>query len=174
MTKPTIWAPIQQLDISSLDQAFLTLFQSQASLTKALKAQIKKSFQIQLLHQSWMQKDLQKHEVVFVREVFSVGDDMPWVFGRSVIPKNTFFAEPKIQTLQLKPLGEILFNSSRIHRDSFSFAKITKENIEYQQVTRHVTVSSSYLWARRSTFWFDQNPLFLTEIFLPELFANIF
>src|SRR5574337_1082647 len=122
MENATNWGPLQSIDLSSLNREFSQIYQSQSSLTTALKAIVKQSFAIQLLHQSWMQHDLQENEAVFVREVFSVGDNIPWVYGRSIIPKTTYFAEPKIQTLQLKPLGEILFDSRRIIREPFVFS----------------------------------------------------
>lgn len=174
MNKETQWVPIQQLEISNIAEGFINFIQLQTSLTHAIKKLAKDKFELRLLHQSWMQNDSSRKEVVFVREIFLIGDDTPWIYGRSVIPKTTYFAQPTIQSLQLKPLGDVLFNAEKISRDPFLYTKLTKEYIEYQQVAHHLSFSSSFLYARQSTFWLDKNPLFLMETFLPDFLTRFF
>lgn len=86
-----------------------------------------------------------------VREVELMGENIPVVFARSVIPQTSDTAN--LLTIGSKPLGEILFDDPLVYRDQL-------------EVGQHRGT-----WARRSTFVVGKTKLLVSEIFLGDLYA---
>lgn len=99
-----------------------------------------------------------------IREVILYGDKVPWVFARTLIPKQ--FIDDEMQdlaTLGTQPLGKILFNDQRFKRQEFQL--ICCEPV--QPLFEVFDISVARLWGRRSTFRFKQHHIMVCEIFLP-------
>ena len=80
----------------------------------------------------------------------ALGDDQPWLLGRTVIPENTLTGpDQALVDLGTLPLGRYLFSSGELTRD-------------YIHIGRQ-----DALWARRSRLRLAGKPLLLTELFLP-------
>lgn len=86
-----------------------------------------------------------------IREVELIGNNMAVVFARSIIPVSSDTEE--LLAIGSKPLGEILFNDSRIIRGPLEVGKHNNS------------------WARRSTFQIKNTKLLVSEIFLEQLYA---
>jgi len=86
-----------------------------------------------------------------VREVELMGEDVPVVFARSVIPRTT--DTENLLAIGSRPLGEILFDDPHIYRDQLEVGQHQGE------------------WARRSTFVVGKTKLLVSEIFLDKLYA---
>lgn len=85
----------------------------------------------------------------WLREIILMGDDQPWLLGRTVIPQETLLEQnQELMHLGTTPLGHYLFNSGKLTRDYIHIG---------QQGT---------LWARRSRLRLTGKPLLLTELFL--------
>ncbi|WP_374112165.1 chorismate lyase [Bartonella harrusi] len=85
----------------------------------------------------------------WLREVILMGDNQPWLLGRTVIPQETFCEHNQaLMHLGTKPLGHYLFNNGNLTRD---FIHIGQQGA---------------LWARRSRLRLQDKPLLLTELFL--------
>ncbi|WP_042995424.1 chorismate lyase [Bartonella quintana] len=85
----------------------------------------------------------------WLREVILMGDNQPWLLGRTVIPQETLFEHNEaLINLGTVPLGRYLFSSDNLTRD-------------YIYIGRQ-----GALWARRSRLRLAGKPLLLTELFL--------
>ncbi|WP_332060499.1 chorismate lyase [Bartonella sp. CB74] len=85
----------------------------------------------------------------WLREVILMGDNQPWLLGRTVIPQETLSEDNQaLMSLGSVPLGRYLFSSGQLTRD-------------YIHIGRQNT-----LWARRSRLRLADKPLLLTELFL--------
>ncbi|WP_354186732.1 chorismate lyase [Bartonella japonica] len=85
----------------------------------------------------------------WLREVVLIGDNQPWLLGRTVIPEETLLEHNQaIMQLGNVPLGHYLFNSGKLTRDYIHIGQ------------------RGALWARRSRLRLTDKPLLLTELFL--------
>ncbi|QCU91029.1 chorismate--pyruvate lyase family protein [Thiomicrorhabdus sediminis] len=109
----------------------------------------------------------------WVRCVLLQCNQHSWVYARTVIP-NLDMDNPwhQLQHLGDKPLGEVLFEQSNIERSNFEFCSqpisewpYLAENVNYPNLQWRS-------FGRRSLFTKQQNPLLLTEVFLPALFEK--
>lgn len=97
-----------------------------------------------------------------VREVLLWGDNQPWVFARSVIPKK--ICESDFLNLNTKPLGQLIFNDKRFKRMPFEVTKMCPSKEFLAQL--HIP-SEMKLWGRCSAFSFEDLKMTVSEIFLP-------
>lgn len=91
----------------------------------------------------------------WLREVVLLGDNTPWVLGRTLMPVSTM----KVGQFDLSqqgtiPLGVTVFSSANAKRDSLMVAS--------------VDINGSTLLARRSRLWMSESPCLVAELFLPE------
>ncbi|WP_340611934.1 chorismate lyase [Xenorhabdus bharatensis] len=90
-------------------------------------------------------------EKYWLREIILFGDNIPWLLGRTVIPKETLTGpDKKLVDVGTVPLGRYLFSGNNLTRDYIQIG------IQGQR------------WARRSLLRLSEKPLLLTEVFLPE------
>ncbi len=105
-----------------------------------------------------------------VREVCLSADGVPLLMARTVLTSRRLRDHPTIRELGNHALGSLLFAGGKaspwtaremIHLDAHSplFALVRR---------RHRGVQARY-WARRTLFWLFDEPLLVTEIFLPDL-----
>ena len=89
-------------------------------------------------------------ERYWLREVIMYGDGQPWLVGRTVIPPSTLEASSSaLMNIGDKPLGHYLFQQEQLARD-------------YIHIGR-----SQDAWARRARLRLFDQPLLITELFLP-------
>ena len=106
------------------------------------------------------------------REVLLLCDDVPQVYARTLIPQATLeIANNKLQHLGNTSLGEVLFQSSNMQRGTIEVSEFTQSSSIAQFCQQLGLTSSQNLWARRSMFRLDNQPLMVSEIFLPGAFA---
>lgn len=150
------------------------LFQS-GSLSRSIQDSCAGVFNIELKSESWSiplpeERDLlalNTDEITFVRESWLKCDDNKLVYARTVIPHITYEKESKALTdLGNKPLGNILFNDSSAYRTNMQYAKISANCMLHSQATVDTEISAD-LWGRQSLFYISNNPLLITEVFLP-------
>lgn len=91
-----------------------------------------------------------------------MGDNQPWVFARSVIPKK--LCESDFLNLNTKPLGQLIFNDKRFKRIPFEVTKMCPSKEFLAQL--HIS-SEMKLWGRCSAFSFEDLKMTVSEIFLP-------
>lgn len=115
-------------------------------------------FQVQPQRECFITRDKLKEEAkhlpksarYWLREVILIGDNKPWLLGRTVIPQETLLHNQALMHLGTTPLGHYLFNSGKLTRD---YIHIGQQGV---------------LWARRSRLRLTNKPLLLTELFLTD------
>lgn len=152
------------------------LFQ-EGSLSRFIEVNCNGTFHIELKNETWSQPlsdeiellSLGENEITFIRESWLKCDDKRLVYARTVIPRATFEKESE-ELLQLgnKPLGNILFNDSTTYRSNMRYAKIPIDCNLHQQATMGSKIAG-FLWGRQSLFYINNNPLLVTEVFLPTI-----
>ncbi|HNU65207.1 MAG TPA: chorismate lyase [Thiobacillaceae bacterium] len=105
-----------------------------------------------------------------VREVLLRCADIPLVFAHSVIPSGGLRGPWKQLTdLGSRPLGAALFADPRIHRHPLEFKRVDREHPLHAKAGVHLGQPPANLWARRSLFTLEDQPILVTEVFLPEV-----
>ncbi len=114
--------------------------------------------------------NLRRLEQAMVREVYLYGDDMPVVFAHSVIKKaHLQGAWRSLSRLGNQSLGMMLFSNPLICRTTFSFKKLKFGHPLYDRACRKLESRPTCLWARRSLFALQRQPIMVTEVFLPNI-----
>ena len=153
------------------------LFDS-GSLSEFLEKHCKGNFNLQLVRQIWQRPlpdevrvlSLQTGRYALLREIFLRCDDAPLVYGRSIIPVQTFTgAERRLARWGQRPLGDYLFSGKKIRRSRIEIAQITPLDNLYHLVERNISFEATSLWGRRSIFYIKNKPLLIVEVFLPEI-----
>jgi chorismate lyase len=152
------------------------LFQK-GSLTRFIQQRCRGSFHVDLITESWCYPmpdekhllPLRNHEITFIRESWLKCNNQRLVYARTVIPRKTLKGKnQKLTRLGTKPLGKILFNDNTTYRTNMRYAKIPV-NCELHKETTKGSDISSELWGRQSLFYIKNNPLLITEVFLPTI-----
>ncbi len=147
------------------------------SLTQRLQAQYV-DFRVQLLahglmlpfHDEARALRLRPTTRAYVRDVLLMGDGQARVFAHSVLPRPSLRGGWNgITRLGSKPLGEALFTNPRIRRLGLTLRRIDARHPLYRAARRHTGLTARYVWARRSVFCLDGQPLLVTEVFLPAI-----
>lgn len=147
------------------------------SLTKFLKSKCKGKLYVEVKSESWQKQILEeeyllktdKNERVFVRESWLKSDDKQLVYARTLISEKILVDKyARLKNLGDQPLGEVLFNDKSIFRSNLLYAKVPYNHPLYQQNLDENQMNNE-LWARQSLFYIINNPLLLTEFFLPDL-----
>lgn len=108
----------------------------------------------------------------YVRDVLLVGGGRIRVFAHSVLPRASLRgAWCGISRLGTKPLGEALFSDPRIRRLGLTIRRLDARHPLYRAARHHTGLTARHLWARRSVFCLNGQPLLVTEVFLPALDA---
>lgn len=155
-------------------------------ISKAMK-QCCENFSLQLLEQKPGQTFTDEREwlncseeITLVRKVFLKGDEVPWSFGRVVVPSNTYQQfKTTFDELGGKLIGEdLLYGNPDTSRSKFQFIRLSPQQPLYQDLLGHLKKQLPshihypnpllhHLWGRRSIFSIGEFPLLVTEIYLP-------
>lgn len=110
---------------------------------------------------------------LLAREIMMLCDGTPWLYARTVIPAQTLKLFEQVAELGTRAIGSILFSDVEIQRQAFSFASLDTDSDTLQAATVNTEFEHSPYIARRSLFIKQQQPLQLTEIFLPAMLEAI-
>ncbi|MGH1484696.1 MAG: chorismate--pyruvate lyase family protein [Cellvibrionaceae bacterium] len=103
-----------------------------------------------------------------VREVVLYGNDVPWVYARTIIPLLTLKGSlRRLHYLGNKPLGGALFADPSMRRQGLELAEITTQDLPPNAQSLHASKGS--IWGRRSLFFLKNKPLLVCEVFLEKL-----
>lgn len=109
----------------------------------------------------------------WIREVQLLCGDQVWVFARTLVPALTLQRTGRVLTrLGNRPLGDVLFTTPGVQRSPVEIARIHSPQALYHRAVGAQHPSPALLWARRSLFYLEQQPLLVCEIFLPALPAS--
>lgn len=94
------------------------------------------------------------HEDCWLREVVLLGDEQPWVIGRTLMSLSAMGqGDYDISQQGDTPLGVTVFSNADTKRDALEIAQIN--------------TSDGVLFARRSRLWVAGHPILVAELFLP-------
>jgi chorismate--pyruvate lyase len=114
--------------------------------------------------------DLPHNRYALVRQVALLCADTPWVFARTVIPRLTLRgAQRRLARLGARPLGALLFADPTLRRGCVELARLEWGQPLFREAAQFFGPPPRHLWARRSLFYTRENPLLVSEIFLPPL-----
>lgn len=106
---------------------------------------------------------LPQASIGWVREVYLLGAERPWVFARSVAGKAALAAHDLgLEALGQRSLGQLLFSDP-------AFTRQPIETCRYPAAWLPAALQQASLWARRSRFDRDGLSVLVAEVFLPEL-----
>lgn len=138
------------------------------SLTRHLIRASKGHFAVHLLRQSHgpmtpMERRLlpaTARTLPLIREVLLLGNNQPWVYARTIIPRITSNGAGRYLTqLGNRPLGEALFSDTRIRRGPLYALPMALCNT--------ANAPLHHGWGRCSNFYLNTAPLLVSEYFLP-------
>lgn len=143
------------------------------SLTARLLAASDGHFRVQLLHHGWAKASPDEREALglgsrdatLVREVLLRCHDEPWVYARSILPARALRGRHRhLRSFGARSLGAYLFSRVDIQRDPFEVARMPSTALPPEAGRCDAGV---LLWARRSRFYLDNEPVLVAEVFLP-------
>jgi chorismate--pyruvate lyase len=101
-----------------------------------------------------------------VREVLLHAQQQPLILARTVIPWQTVQYLPyNLTRLGTRPLGEIIFADPKIERSTLELAYIVPAL--WTTEARLLGQINAAVWGRRTLYLAWQQPLLVTECFLP-------
>lgn len=109
-------------------------------------------------------------QLAYSRDVILYADSQPVVFAHSTCaPKHLCGAWAAVAGLGNQPLGALLFAHPLIKRQPLHYKALRATHPLYQKAAGVLSNPPSELWARRSLFYLHDEPLLVTEVFLPEI-----
>ena len=172
------WHPPSRLFPSDAPAGLSLWLFDAGSLTRRLRLACAGRFRVRVLGQGWARPDrdearalkLRPEAWAWTREVHLLCDERPWVFARTLIPARTLRGRGRRLTqLGAKPLGAVLFADPRVRRGPVEIARIAAGQRLHRRAFAGFAEPPDTIWGRRSIFLIDDNPLLVSEIFLPEL-----
>ncbi len=110
--------------------------------------------------------DIAPRQLAWSREVFLCADDQPVVFAHSACA-GLRGAWQSVRHLGNKPLGAVLFSHPLISRQPLHYKALNAHHPLYRCAAGVLSDPPGRLWARRSLFYLHNEPLLVTEVFLP-------
>ncbi len=107
-------------------------------------------------------------QLAWSREVYLFADDQPVVFAHSAT-RSLRGAWQMLRRLGNKPLGAVLFSHPQVSRQPLHYKALHPHHPLYRRAASILNNPPGRLWARRSLFYLHNEPLLVTEVFLPEI-----
>jgi len=146
----------------------------QASLTKKLEAKTENfSVEVKLQTKTDAKQDalssyFPSSETVLVREVLLKCNHVANVFAQTEIPQQTISSKyQQLEHIGEESLGRFLFQEKSLKRGEIEVAEFLVGSPIHQLCESLQQTCHHSLWARRSLFYIENNPLLVTEVFLP-------
>lgn len=149
------------------------------SLTKRLRGVYGDQLAVRLLYHYWkpafaeecQQLKVAHHRYQLVREVLLHIDDTPLVLARTILPQPTIrIAHRNLSHLGTRPLGEVIFAYPDLELRQRYFSHATP-NIWSTAVQSEFPVEQT-VWGRRTLYAIHNQPLLVSEFFLPTMLEN--
>ena len=172
-----IWHPSRAVSRAERPAVLWDWLLDPASLTQRLQA-VCGEFRVEVLQSAWLRPShdeiralgLREHRRALVREVYLLCDGKPWVFARTVIPRETLSGKyRRLTRLGSRSLGAVLFSDITMRRAEVYVAQLAPTHALYARATHRLARKPRALWGRRSLFFLRERPLLLSEIFLHDM-----
>lgn len=172
------WLPVNRINRAVIPLPLRDCLLDTGSLTSRLTRYCRGKFNLQLKVQSWQRPlpeetrvlCLRRGSFALVREIYLQCDDIPWVYGRSIIPARTCTStERRLAFWGQRSLGNYLFSDRNTWRSEIEIAKIHPQDRLFNLARKNKVAGNSPLWGRRSIFYIRNKPLLVVEVFLENL-----
>ena len=149
------------------------------SLTKRLRSVYGPHLAVKLLFHRWkpaFAEECQRlkvahHRYQLIREVLLYVDETPLVLARTVLPEATIrIAHRNLSHLGTRPLGEVIFAYPDLELRHRYFS-LTNANIWTPAVQDQFQIKQA-IWGRRTLYAIHNQPLLVSEFFLPAILKN--
>ncbi len=105
-----------------------------------------------------------------IREVLLHADGEPLILARTILPEKTIkIAKRNLSHLGTRPLGEVIFAYPKLQRLALNISHI-KPNQWTDGLTDKVAIPEN-IWGRRTVYAIHQQPLLVSEFFMPAALA---
>ncbi|WP_211827472.1 chorismate--pyruvate lyase family protein [Kistimonas asteriae] len=165
------WRPAQALTTPEEWRPWLL---HRGSLTLKLQQDFPGTFRVEVLRHDWGIPKLDERQVLelhdrtraSIREVLLICNDQPKVFARSILPVTSLQGRNRC-LLQLKdrPLGEVLFADPNLKRGEIEVSALAARTFNS---CLPFDYADQVAWGRRSVFYLSNQPLLVSEFFLPD------
>lgn len=102
-----------------------------------------------------------------VREIELTSQDQAWIFAQTRVPAATLAAHGWLARIGTTSLGEALAAHGKVRRSELEFAQLMPDLPLIECALQRSQLPAQALWTRRSTFFIDDAPLHLQEVFMP-------
>jgi chorismate--pyruvate lyase len=173
MRDKVTWRAARPQALPSSLRAWLT---GTGSLTRQMQAACQASFSVDLLHSGYGMPLIDEAKVLsqsasclmYQREVHLCDGNKPEIYARTLVPINTYRRmRMRFDGLGSRSLGEMLFKDPTIHRSTIEVAALRPQHTLFELATAEIADTPEEVWARRSCFFIEGQPILVNEIFLP-------
>lgn len=164
------WRALHCCTGNSVPRHWRHWLEDRGSLTRRLVSASGGDFRVQILRQFVGLPSAEEARTLrlaprrraLIREVLLIGNGVPWVFARSILPLTTLSGRlRRLRKLDNRPLGQLLFSDNSMTRGAVEVARI-----DGSCLPAACDAQGQQLWGRRSVFRLDGKPLLVCEIFL--------
>lgn len=114
--------------------------------------------------------NLRRRTRALVREVYLHCNETPVVFAHSIVRKEHLQSAWRgLGHLGNQSLGTMLFTNPLIQRTPLTFKKLKSRHPLFERACKRLQNRPTSLWARRSLFILQHQPILVTEVFLPAI-----
>lgn len=181
--KQNRWFNHQQLNNQQLPPNVRCWLLDSGSLTARLIAASNNQFRVQVIAQRWGRPSMDEAKVLgmkagqvaIIRETALQCGGKTWVYARSILPASSLKGRLRhLRSLKNSSLGALLFKDPFMHRSPFEVVSMSTEQLPAALglTMANKGSASPALWGRRSCFYLYNQPLLVSEIFLPDFQSN--
>lgn len=179
------WLPLEAIDTNDWSSTQKTWLTYRGSLTKKLRRLnqlLTGAMNHRIYQEAWgaMYHDESEYlgllptEPVRVRETDWSHQESLWVMTRCIIPAHTINSKTQVLAhIGERSLGDLLFKDPELQRSEFEFKLLTLKDPYLQRLAANAAGGDVRYWARRSLFYYFEQPLLVMEVFLPTLLAFV-
>jgi len=177
----TRWKPQSRYPNSAVPPGLRDWLLDTASLTLRLQHLCPGRFRVRLLSQTWGRPlghearllEMKPGMLALIRQVQLLCGERAWVYARTVIPVPSLSGRTqRLAHLGSRPLGGMLFADPNLQRGRIELARLVTGQAMHSAATSHLGHCPDEIWGRRTVFRFDDRPLLVSEVFLPEFPAE--
>lgn len=176
-TRPPLWKTRLRGNALQAPANLRPWLEETGSLTKRLRSVYGSQLAVRLLYHRWKPafaeecRELQApyHRYQLIREVLLHIGDTPLVLARTVLPEATIrIAQRNLSHLGTRPLGEVIFAYPDLELRQRYFSQ-AGSNIWSPAMMAAFKLESD-IWGRRTLYAIHNQPLLVSEFFLPPMF----
>ena len=174
VAEPLQWLPADGAGALPDDPQMRSWLQDSGSLTSRLRGVCGGGFRLELLGEASETVPLDaRHQLpgdaVRARRVRMFCGNSLCVCATTLIPTATLAANPWLEALGDRPLGDALLEQGSIQRSPFEYTRANPAHPLFSPALDGTDIRPASVWARRSRFNLGSGSLLIYEIFLPGL-----